>query len=62
AFAVTEALLVPLALLVDGVMFAWSYDQPRRAVAVMTAIHAVVSMLLGIILIGVAVLLASMPG
>jgi len=62
AFSVTEALLVPLALLVDGVMFAWSYDQPRRAVVVMTAIHAVITTLLGIIVLGIGVLLASLPG
>jgi len=62
AFSVTEAVLVPLALLVDGGMFAWSYDQPRRAVAMMTAIHAVITTLFGIIVLGIGVLLASMPG
>ncbi|WP_049983961.1 hypothetical protein [Halorubrum sp. BV1] len=62
AFSITEALLVPLALLVDGGMFAWSYDQPRRAVVMMTVIHAVITTLLGIIVLGIGVLLASMPG
>ncbi|GAB7009699.1 DUF7473 family protein [Halorubrum trueperi] len=62
AFAVSEAVLVPAALLVDGVMFAWSYDQPRRLVIGMTVIHAVITTLLGIVVLGTAVLLASMPG
>ncbi|MDZ5812482.1 hypothetical protein U4E84_14120 [Halorubrum sp. AD140] len=62
AFAVPEAVLVPVALLVDGIMFAWSYDQPRRLVVGMTVIHAVITTLLGIVLLGVTVLLASMPG
>jgi hypothetical protein len=62
AFSVSEALLVPAALLVDGAMFAWSYDQPRRVVVGMTLIHAVITTLLGIVLLGVAVLLAARPG
>jgi len=39
-------------------MFAWSYDQPRRLVVGMTVIHAVITTLLGIVLLGIAVLLA----
>ncbi|OYR42765.1 hypothetical protein DJ82_01760 [Halorubrum sp. Ib24] len=62
AFAVSEALLVPAALLVDGAMFAWSYDQPRRVVAGMTVIHAVITTLLSIVLFGITALLATMPG
>ena len=62
AFAVSEALLVPAALLVDGAMFAWSYDQPRRLVVGMTVIHAVITTLLGIVLVGITVLLSTMPG
>ncbi|WP_418285521.1 DUF7473 family protein [Halorubrum sp. DTA46] len=62
AFSVPEALLVPLALVVDGIMFAWSYDQPRRVVVGMTLIHAVITTLLGIVLLGIAVLLAARPG
>jgi len=42
-------------------MFAWSYDQPRRLVVGMTVIHAVITTLLGIVLLGIAVLLAR-PG
>ncbi|MFW5917207.1 MAG: DUF7473 family protein [Halorubrum sp.] len=62
AFSVPEALLVPVALVVDGVMFAWSYDRPRRLVIGMTVIHAVITTLLGIVLLGITVLFASMPG
>jgi hypothetical protein len=62
AFALPESLIVMAALAVDGVMFAWSYDQPRRLVVGMTLIHAVVTTLLGIVLLGVAVLLAARPG
>jgi hypothetical protein len=58
----SEALLVPAALLVDGAMFAWSYDQPRRIVVGMTLIHAVITALLMIVLFGVSLLLATMPG
>jgi len=62
AFAVSEALLLPAALLVDGAMFAWSYDQPPRIVAGMTLIHAVITALLMIVLFGVSLLLSTMPG
>ena len=62
AFSVSEALLVPAALLVDGAMFAWSYDPPRRIVVGMTLIHAVITALLMIVLFGVSLLLATMPG
>ncbi|SFR30337.1 MULTISPECIES: DUF7473 family protein [Halorubrum] len=55
-------LIVLAALLVDGTMFWWSYGQPRRAVAAMTLIHAVVTTLLGMVLFFVSILLASMPG
>jgi uncharacterized membrane protein len=47
---------------VDGAMFAWSCGQPRRVVVGMAVIHAVITTLLGIVLLGVTVLLASMPG
>ncbi|MUW16048.1 hypothetical protein GJ633_16740 [Halorubrum sp. CBA1125] len=62
ALSVSEAVLVPAALLVDGAMFAWSYDQPRRIAIGMTLIHAVITTLVGIVLLGVTVLIASMPG
>jgi len=62
AFGLPEALIVAAALLVDAAMFAWSYDQPRRLVVGMTVIHAVITTLLGIVLLGIAVLLARRGG
>lgn len=62
AFDAPGALIVLAALLVDGTMFWWSYEEPRRIVAAMTLIHAVVTTLLAAVLILVSVLLASMPG
>ena len=61
-FAAPEALLIPVVLLVDGLMFAWSYDQPRRIVVGMTVIHAVITTLLVSVLLGISVLLSTMPG
>ena len=62
AFALPEALIVAGALVADAAMFAWSYDQPRRLVIGMTVIHAVITTLLGIVLLGIAVLLTARPG
>jgi len=62
AFDASAALLLPAGLLVDGVMFRWSYDQSRRAVIAMTLIHGVVSILLGGVLLLLSILIASMPG
>lgn len=62
ALDLPAALILFAALLVDVAMFRWSYEQPRRAVVVMTLIHAVVTTLLSGVLLGVSVLIASMPG
>ena len=62
ALDLPAALILAVALLVDGTMFWWSYEQPRRVVAAMTLIHAVVTTLLAGVLILVSALLASMPG
>ena len=62
AFSLPGALIVPVALVVDGVMFRWSYEQPRRIVVGMTVIHAVVTTLIGLVLLGVLVLFAARPG
>ncbi|MFW6317655.1 MAG: DUF7473 family protein [Halorubrum sp.] len=62
AFELPAALILLSALLVDGTMFWWSYEQPRRAVAVMTLIHGVVTTILSGLLLVVSILLASMPG
>ena len=62
AFDASAALLLPAGLLVDSVMFRWSYDQSRRTVIAMTLIHGVVSILLGGVLLLLSILIASMPG
>ena len=62
ALDVAGGFIVLAALVVDGVMFWWSYEQPRRIVAAMTLIHAVVTTILAGILLLVSILLASMPG
>ncbi|PAU83491.1 hypothetical protein CK500_08205 [Halorubrum salipaludis] len=61
-YALPEAVVVLVALVLDGAMFAWSYDQPRRLVVGMTVIHAVVTTLLGLVLFSASLLLATMPG
>lgn len=61
-FELPAGLILLAALLVDGTMFWWSYEQPRRAVAAMTLIHGVVTTLLAGVLILISILLASMPG
>ena len=62
AFDAPGALIVLAALLVDGTMFWWSYEEPRRVVAMMTLIHGVVTTLLVGVLLLASVLLASIPG
>ena len=62
AFSLPELLIVLAALIVDAVMFAWSYDQPPRVVAGMTLVHAVITTLLGVVFLGLAVLFAARPG
>ena len=62
AFDAPAALVLLGALLVDGTVFWWSYEEPRRVVAAMTLIHAVVTTLLVGLLLLASVLLASMPG
>lgn len=58
----SAALLLPLALLVDWLGIRWAYDQEARQAAYVTLIHFVVSVLLGIVLSGIMILLASRPG
>ncbi len=64
----TELLSVPgglgvlFALAVDGVAIHLLYGQPPRTTAYITAIHAIITVLLGSVLIGGLVLLASLPG
>lgn len=61
AFGVTPLVTVPLALAIDAAMFRWSYDREPRVVLLMTLIHVVITILLAVVLGGIAILLASRP-
>lgn len=61
AFGVTPAVTVPVALAVDAAMFRWSYETAPKLTALVTVIHAVVTILLSIVLGGIALLLATRP-
>ncbi|GAB7092638.1 hypothetical protein JCM18237_29090 [Halorubrum luteum] len=61
AFAVTPAVTVPLALVVDAAMFSWSYDRDARVAITMTGFHVVITVLLGVVLGGIALLLGTRP-
>jgi len=64
----TELLSIPgglgvlVALVVDAAAIHLLYGQPRRTTAYITAIHAVITILLGSVLVGGLVVLASLPG
>jgi hypothetical protein len=53
---------VLLALAVDGVVIHLLYDQPPRTTVRITAVHAIISVLLGTVLIGGLILVSSVPG
>ena len=50
------------ALAVDGLVIHILYDQPRRTTVRITAVHAIISVILGTVLIGGLILAASVPG
>jgi len=53
---------VGLALAVDGIGIHLLYGQPRRISAYITAIHVIITILLGSVLIGGLIVLATLPG
>jgi hypothetical protein len=55
------AVTVTAALLLDAAMFRWSYEQEPRIVAVMTVIHAAVTVLVGVVVAGIALLISTRP-
>ena len=62
AFSVPAALTVPVALALDAAMFRWSYDEePPRAIATMTVVHVVITVLLGVVVGGTVFLLSTAP-
>lgn len=61
AIGLPSAALLPLALLVDGAMFRWSYGKGTAVAAYMTLIHFAITFLLGMVLVGIAILLGTRP-
>ena len=53
---------VVVALVVDGVAIHLLYEQPRRRSLYITFVHAIISVILGTVLIGGLILAASVPG
>lgn len=53
---------VAIALLADGVVIHSLYGQPRRTSIYITAIHVVITVILGVVLIGSLILFMSVPG
>ncbi|SEO57153.1 hypothetical protein SAMN04487948_103287 [Halogranum amylolyticum] len=62
AFGLNPFLAILTALVVDATAISLLYGRSRRLTAYVTAIHVVVSILLGTVLFGLAFLLASAPG
>ncbi|MFA9516688.1 hypothetical protein ACERIT_05660 [Halopenitus sp. H-Gu1] len=61
AFTLPAALTVPVALLLDGAAIHRAYGQPPRGTALITFIHFVITVLITVIVVGIAILLASRP-
>ncbi|MWV63581.1 hypothetical protein GRS48_01905 [Halorubrum sp. JWXQ-INN 858] len=61
AFSIPAFVTVPIALAADAAMFRWSYERSPRTVLAMTVIHVVITVLLGVVLGGIVLLLATRP-
>ncbi|SFL28132.1 hypothetical protein SAMN04487950_3222 [Halogranum rubrum] len=62
AFGLSPFLAIALAISVDAVAISLLYKRSRRLTAYITAIHIVVSIILGAMLFSLAFLLSSAPG
>ena len=62
ALALPAYILLPVAIVIDGFMFRWSYEQPIHVVITMTVIHVVVTVLIAVVFGGIAALLSTRPG
>ena len=60
-FEISAAIALPVALVIDFAAISYLYGEDRRLSAYITAIHVVVTILLGAILVGVVALIASAP-
>lgn len=64
----TQLLSIPggvgvfVALVVDGVAIHLLYDQPRRTSVYITVVHAIITVILGTVVIGGLILAVSIPG
>ncbi len=62
AFSVPAVVTVPVALALDAAMFRWSYDaETPRVIAIMTVVHVVITVLLGVVIGGTVFLLSTAP-
>lgn len=61
ALSLPALLTLPAALAVDAAVVHRVYDRERRLSAYVTLVHFVVSVLIGIVIVGIAVLWASRP-
>ncbi len=65
---VTQLLSIPggigvaVALVLDGVAIHYLYGQPRRVSGYITAIHAIITVILGVVVFGALTLIVSIPG
>lgn len=63
AFTVSAAIAIPIALLADGVAIYFLYgERDLRVSAYITLIHAVISILLGVVLFGIVTIVMTAPG
>ena len=53
---------VVVALLIDGVAIHYLYGESTRTTAYITAIHVIVTIILGAVLFGVTILFSTLPG
>lgn len=53
---------VAVALLLDGVAIHYLYDQPRRISIYTTAIHVIITIILGVVIGGIIILVGTTPG
>jgi len=60
-FSLPATLTVIVALALDALMFRWSYQESPRVVAVLTLIHAVITVLIGVVIGGIALLFSTRP-
>ncbi|MFC6615473.1 hypothetical protein ACFQAS_10995 [Halopenitus salinus] len=61
AFSLPAALSVPVAILLDAAAIHRAYGQPPRGTALITFIHFVITVLVTVVVVGVAILIASRP-